>query len=88
MYIHVLRTGKNTYYSPFLKEEIINKVFVHHHSITSTAINHKKVKRLISVMKLYGIKAKVKYKPYKDNRNGKKLSSSCHEKKIVYIIHQ
>ncbi len=37
---HVLKTSKTTYYSPSLKEEIINKVFIHHQSITSTAIEY------------------------------------------------
>ncbi len=33
-------------------------------------VNHKKVKRLMSVMSLYGIKAKSKYKSYKGDQNG------------------
>ena len=33
-------------------------------------VNHKKGKRLMSVMGLYGIKAKAKYKSYKGERNG------------------
>lgn len=36
----VLRNGKNNYYSPELKQEIINKVLIEHQSIKSTAIEY------------------------------------------------
>lgn len=36
----ILRKDKNRYYSPKLKEEIINKVLVHGYSINSTAIEY------------------------------------------------
>lgn len=36
----VLRNGKNNYYSPELKQEIINKVLINHQSIISTAIEY------------------------------------------------
>lgn len=37
---HVLRKDKNNYYSPALKEEMINKVLIENHSIKSTAIEY------------------------------------------------
>lgn len=37
---NVLRNGKNNYYSPELKQEIINKVLIEHQSIKSTAIEY------------------------------------------------
>lgn len=36
----ILRKDKNRYYSPVLKEEIINKVLVNHQSVKSTAIEY------------------------------------------------
>mgnify|MGYP002730457200 CR=1 FL=1 len=36
----ILRKDKNTYYSPALKQEIINKVFINKQSIISTAIEY------------------------------------------------
>ena len=40
----ILRKDKNNYYSPTLKQEIINKVLIEHQSITETSIEY----RLIS----------------------------------------
>lgn len=37
---NILRNGKNRYYSPVLKQEIINKVFIEHQSVTETAIQY------------------------------------------------
>lgn len=37
---NILRKDKNNYYPPALKEEIINKVLLHHQSIVSTAIEY------------------------------------------------
>ena len=37
---HVLRKDKNNYYSPDLKEEMINKVLLENHSIAFTAIEY------------------------------------------------
>ena len=36
----ILRNGKNKYYSPALKQEIINKVLIEHQSITETSIEY------------------------------------------------
>lgn len=36
----ILRDDNNTYYSPVLKQEIINKVLIEHRSITKIAIEH------------------------------------------------
>lgn len=37
---NILRSGKNKYYSPALKQEIINKVFIEHQSAIETAIQY------------------------------------------------
>ena len=36
----ILRKDKNKYYPPALKEEIINRVLLQHHSVKSTAIEY------------------------------------------------
>lgn len=36
----ILRNDKNRYYPPSLKEEIINKIVLEHHSVISTAIEY------------------------------------------------
>ena len=55
-YTHIKRYGYRR-----ITLELINRGFV---------INHKKVKRLMSVMGLYGIKPKAKYRSYKGDMNG------------------
>ena len=59
--INIFYTHKGRYGYRRITLELMNKGFV---------INHKKVKRLMSVMGLYGVTPKAKYKSYKGNMNG------------------
>ena len=59
--IEIYYTHKKRYGYRRITLELVNRGFV---------INHKKVKRLMSIMGLYGMTPKAKYKSYKGDRNG------------------
>lgn len=59
--INIYYTHKGRYGYRRIRLELMNRGF---------RVNHKKVKRLMSVMGLYGITPKAKYKSYKGDMNG------------------
>lgn len=78
--IDIYYTHKGRYGYRRITLELINKGFM---------MNHKKVKRLMSVMGLYGVTPKAKYKSYKGDMNGTVKTNCLHKlsiKKITKLI--